>query len=166
MKNDPINRKDPSGLLDDYLGDDGDGEADVGYEEQAREEIPIEVTAIPSQLEAEQVNTPDQAKSPKDPNAPPDIPNTASTDLPDLCASLGACVTAPPSPDGYEQCVTEALPEVVGSGETPNEPNSGYGSLAQGTVYSAPYPLNIFNGQHNVVLDPSWVHGHPGIQVQ
>lgn len=72
----------------------------------------------------------------------------------------------PPPPPGYEQCITEALQEVIHAGETPNDPNNGYGALVHGVVYSAPYPFNIFVGQRNVNLDPSSLSGHPGIQVR
>ncbi len=84
----------------------------------------------------------------------------------DPLARLGIGPKPPPPPPGYEDCIEAALREVIAAGETPNEPNNGYGTLVRGIVYSAPYPFNIFVGQRNVHLDPSWVSGHPGIQVQ
>jgi len=101
-------------------------------------------------------------------NAPPisdpDPFGSGTQNIPSRSTLGGTPQPAPPP--GYEQCIMEALQEVIHAGETPRDSNNGYGALAHGKVYSAPYPLNIFVGQRNVNLDPSSLSGHPGVQVQ
>ncbi len=78
----------------------------------------------------------------------------------------------PPPPPGYEQCVMEALQEVIATAEgTAGGMNDGYGRLVYGTVYSAPHPFHWLQGQtgtpaNPIDLDPASLSGHPGIQVR
>jgi RHS repeat-associated protein len=87
------------------------------------------------------------------------------TNLPGI-SGLGGRPKQPAPPPGYKDCITAALREVLASGETPNQPNGGYGTVVGGQVVSAHDPFTIFNGQHNLHLDPSWVSGHPQIYVR
>jgi muramidase (phage lysozyme) len=60
-----------------------------------------------------------------------------------------------------------ALRNVVAAGETPGEPNNGYGTVVKGTVISAPASTGIKPGTRNAqIADPSSLTGHPNILVQ
>jgi muramidase (phage lysozyme) len=64
-------------------------------------------------------------------------------------------------------CLMQALREVAASGETPKEPNNGYGTVVGGTVISAPPPFTNLIGTRNAhIADPSSLSGHPNILVQ
>jgi RHS repeat-associated protein len=86
------------------------------------------------------------------------------------------CVKQPPPPPGYEQCVTEALQEVLAYAEGTDRGNlspayDGYGLLVNGTVYSAPHPFHWLEGHtgtraNPIQIDPATLSGHPGIQVR
>jgi len=65
-------------------------------------------------------------------------------------------------------CVIGALEEVLAAGETPNEPNDGYGTNVGGTVTTAPqFPQYV--GQTNVQLSADQIanlSGNPQLYVQ
>ena len=64
-------------------------------------------------------------------------------------------------------CLTAALRAVVASGETPGQPDDGYGTVVGGTVISAPAPFTDLIGTRNAHIDdPSSLSGHPNILVQ
>lgn len=63
-------------------------------------------------------------------------------------------------------CAQGALQAVIHAGETPREPNGGYGSVVRGTVISAPSQFQSLIGTRNAhISDPSALQGHPGILV-
>jgi len=106
------------------------------------------------------------------PSPPPPFPPIFGTGLmgpPGGFIGLGGG-GSPPAPPGYEQCITEALQEVIAAAEGTNGPD-GYGLLVYGTVYSAPHPFHWIEGQTGtpddpIVLNPATLSGHPGIQVR
>ena len=64
-------------------------------------------------------------------------------------------------------CLAYGLRQVLASGETPGEPDNGYGTVVHGTVISAPAPFQDLVGTTNAQIDdPSSLTGHPGILVQ
>jgi RHS repeat-associated protein len=68
----------------------------------------------------------------------------------------------PPPPPGYENCITGALEEVIHAGETPNQPNEGYGTLVQGTVVGAPPAFQAAIGAQGVIIaNPQELPGFP-----
>lgn len=89
-----------------------------------------------------------------------------------LCGPLAQ----PPPPPGYEQCIAEALQDVLAYAEGTDRGNltpayDGYGLLVYGTVYSAPPQYSSLVGQtgtpaNPIQIDPSTLSGHPGIQVR
>ncbi len=105
-------------------------------------------------------------------------------DAPDLGNGLGGDPGAllnsllgtdqPAQPPGYEQCIIGALEEVLASGETPNEPNDGYGTLVGGTVQSVSNPTSEMLGAYvgmsgGANLDIAYLslyQGNPRIFVQ
>jgi RHS repeat-associated protein len=88
------------------------------------------------------------------------------TNLPGI-SGLGGRPKQPAPPPGYKQCVTKALQEVIAHGEgMDNEPNSGYGTVVQGTVVGAPPAFSPLIGAKNVVImDPEQLPRHPNILV-
>jgi muramidase (phage lysozyme) len=55
----------------------------------------------------------------------------------------------------------------VASGETPGQPDDGYGTVVGGTVISAPPPFTDLIGTRNAHIDdPSSLDGHPDTLVQ
>jgi RHS repeat-associated protein len=89
------------------------------------------------------------------------------TDQSNPCHGADGCVATfdwnpPPKP-----CVQMALRNVIAAGETPGEPNNGYGTVVKGTVISAPASTGIKPGTRNAqIADPSSLNGHPNILVQ
>ena len=64
-------------------------------------------------------------------------------------------------------CLGAALREVVASGETPGEPNNGYGTVVHGQVIAAPDQFADLIGTTNAhIEDPGALTGHPNILVQ
>jgi RHS repeat-associated protein len=64
-------------------------------------------------------------------------------------------------------CLLHSLREVVASGETPGEPNNGYGTVVGGLVLAAPREFANLIGTRNAhIADPDALTGHPGILVQ
>jgi RHS repeat-associated protein len=89
------------------------------------------------------------------------------TDQSNPCHGADGCVATfdwnPPT----KPCVQQALRAVVAAGETPGEPNNGYGTVVKGTVISAPASTGISPGTKNAqIADPSSLTGHPNILVQ
>jgi RHS repeat-associated protein len=79
----------------------------------------------------------------------------------------------PPPPPGYQKCIEGALEEVLASGETPDEPDDGYGTLVGGSVASISNPTMIGMGAfmgmrsgHLSMLSLSQLSGNPGLYVQ
>jgi muramidase (phage lysozyme) len=64
-----------------------------------------------------------------------------------------------------KNCLMQGLRNALASGETPNEPDNGYGTIVKGTVTSAPPQYSNLIGQTNVHLDPWTLSTHPGIHV-
>jgi RHS repeat-associated protein len=63
-------------------------------------------------------------------------------------------------------CLLSSLREVVASGETPGEPNNGYGTLVGGTVIAAPPAFQDLIGTRNAhIPNPEHLTGHPHILV-
>ena len=91
---------------------------------------------------------------------------------PSLNSLLGT--DQPAQPPGYEQCIIGALEEVLASGETPNEPNDGYGTLVGGTVQSVSNPnsemlgayVGMSGGANLDIAYLSLYQGNPRIFVQ
>jgi RHS repeat-associated protein len=102
---------------------------------------------------------------PDPPPMPPDIDKCGSNtncqqqDIADTTAMAMATFNPP--------CLSAALREVLASGETPGQPNNGYGTVAMGTVISASAPFSGLIGTRNAqIADPSSLTGHPDILVQ
>ncbi len=64
------------------------------------------------------------------------------------------------------KCLLAALRDTVASGETPDEPDNGYGTLVRGTVIGAPPQFAYLIGSRNAHIDPSSLAAHPDILVR
>lgn len=64
-------------------------------------------------------------------------------------------------------CLLASLRDVVASGETPNEPDNGYGTVVGGVVIAAPPPFSDLVGTRNAhISNPSGLTAHPNILVE
>jgi RHS repeat-associated protein len=148
--NDPINLTDPEGEYCVYWSDDG---SSVESEDD---------TSDPGECGSNGGSWFDD--SPDISNDPPDFT--------DILNNL--TLNQPPEPPGYQDCITGALEEVLASGETPGEPNDGYGTLVGGRVASISNPSMLAMGAYvgmpggaNLSASAvSQLSGNPGIYVQ
>jgi RHS repeat-associated protein len=149
--NSPISRIDPNGL-------DGDCTSVVASSFAAsREDISDDSSPTPSDGGCDTITPPP---------SPPDIDpcegkgqNCYTQEIADSRAGGLAIHDMP--------CLMFGLREVVGAGETPGEPNSGYGTVVRGTVIAAPEQFSDLIGTTNAhIEDPSALTGHPHILVQ
>jgi RHS repeat-associated protein len=144
VMNNPLSSVDPNGLDDEPCGGGGNVVASKG---EGDDPCGGGVDPMPKTL-------PDQNCTKKDCQTDP------VAEANDMGTVLGVL-------DHTRSCLSAALREVVASGETPGEPDNGYGTVVRGTVIGAPDPFASLIGTTNAHIDdPAALAGHPNILVQ
>jgi muramidase (phage lysozyme) len=144
VMNNPLSSVDPNGLDDEPCGGGGNVVASKG---EGDAPCGGGVNPMPKTL-------PDQNCTKKDCQTDP------VAEANDMGTVLGVL-------DHTRSCLSAALREVVASGETPGEPNNGYGTVVRGTVIGAPDPFASLIGTTNARIDdPAALAGHHNILVQ
>jgi RHS repeat-associated protein len=128
--NDPISNSDPSGLVSPYWFT-----TPFIPHYGAEMEFELLVPFLPGAESARGWN-------------PQAIPQGPDLGLPLITPSplLLGPTPQPAPPPGYEDCIIGALEEVLASGETPGEPNDGYGTLVRGTIAEIDNPTSMMLG--------------------